>query len=266
MNNDTSAWVQDNTNNTNNTNNVSDTHNTQNPEIKNQNFIYERRASLMTQTEMRYYTAIRSVLSENYILQPQINLASVIIRTDNAHFANELFRNADFGVFDKQYKPILLIEINDNSHNQKNRQARDIKVKNICQEAGIPLVTFWTNKGINPEYMQIRINAAIEESKNPVRVKHSAEKAQTKKGCYVATCVYGSYDCPSVWVLRRFRDEYLKKSLFGRAFIRFYYAVSPTAVRLFGEKKWFRNFFRKRLDKLVVSLKLKGVEDTNYYD
>ena len=24
--------------------------------------------------------------------------------------------------------------------------------------------------------------------------------------CYVATAVYGSYDCPEVWTLRRFRD------------------------------------------------------------
>ena len=25
-------------------------------------------------------------------------------------------------------------------------------------------------------------------------------------GCYVATCIYGSYDCPQVWTLRRYRD------------------------------------------------------------
>ena len=30
-----------------------------------------------------------------------------------------------------------------------------------------------------------------------------------KAGCYVATSVYGSYDCPEVWTLRRFRDEVL---------------------------------------------------------
>ena len=35
-------------------------------------------------------------------------------------------------------------------------------------------------------------------------------------GCYIATSVYGSYDCPEVWTLRRFRDEYLKGSVFGR--------------------------------------------------
>ena len=55
-----------------------------------------------------------------------------------------------------------------------------------------------------------------------------------KSGCYVATCVYGSYDCPAVWVLRRFRDDYLEKSLMGRCFISLYYAVSPSLVNVLG--------------------------------
>ena len=37
------------------------------------------------------------------------------------------------------------------------------------------------------------------------------------EGCYIATCVYGSYDCPQVWVLRRFCDETLKQHALGRA-------------------------------------------------
>lgn len=60
--------------------------------------------------------------------------------------------------------------------------------------------------------------------------------------CYVATCVYGSYDCPQVWVLRRFRDERLAESIWGRAFIRTYYAISPTIVKWFGSTKWFKRF------------------------
>ncbi len=31
-------------------------------------------------------------------------------------------------------------------------------------------------------------------------------------GCYIATAVYGSYDCPEVWVLRRYRDYKLSKT------------------------------------------------------
>lgn len=86
------------------------------------------------------------------------------------------------------------------------------------------------------------------------------------QGCYVATCVYGSYDCPQVWTLRRFRDNTLAKTFCGRAFIRTYYAISPTLVKQFGETTWFKGFWRGVLDKMVSKLNSDGVEDTPYMD
>jgi hypothetical protein len=85
-------------------------------------------------------------------------------------------------------------------------------------------------------------------------------------GCYIATAVYGSYNCPQVWTLRRFRDNTLDATWYGRVFIKTYYAISPTLVRWFGETSWFKEFWRKPLDKLVASLRNKGVEDTPYID
>ena len=85
-------------------------------------------------------------------------------------------------------------------------------------------------------------------------------------GCYIATCVYGSYDCPEVWTLRRFRDNTLAENVFGRAFIKIYYAVSPKLVKWFGDTSWFKKLWKKRLDKMVSSLKNKGFEDTPYKD
>ena len=86
------------------------------------------------------------------------------------------------------------------------------------------------------------------------------------QGCYVATCVYGSYDCPQVWTLRRFRDNTLAKSTFGRAFIRFYYAASPTIVKWFGQTSWFKRMWQGVLDRLVHKLNGQGVADTPYQD
>lgn len=85
-------------------------------------------------------------------------------------------------------------------------------------------------------------------------------------GCYIATAVYGSYDCPEVWILRRFRDYSLAKSIRGRLFIRLYYTVSPMLVNLFGSTVWFQRFWKSRLDKIVRRLKKKGYEDTPYCD
>lgn len=86
------------------------------------------------------------------------------------------------------------------------------------------------------------------------------------QGCYVATCVYGSYDCPEVWTLRRFRDFTLSKSFFCRAFIKCYYAISPKIVKRFGNNKSFRKFWLSRLNKLVLKLQSKGYENSPYED
>lgn len=85
-------------------------------------------------------------------------------------------------------------------------------------------------------------------------------------GCYVATAVYGSYDCPQVWTLRRYRDYTLSKTWYGRAFIRTYYAISPTVVKWFGHTEWFKNMWKGKLDRMVANLNAEGVEDTPYED
>lgn len=86
------------------------------------------------------------------------------------------------------------------------------------------------------------------------------------KGCYVATCVYGSYDCPEVWTLRRFRDNTLKQSILGKIFIKCYYAISPTIVKYFGDYKLFNSIFKPILDKFVNKLQEEGIESTIYFD
>ena len=116
-----------------------------------------------------------------------------------------------------------------------------------------------------------RIAAAanyIRESEPDYKTKREQNIAAfgEKKGCYVATCVYGSYDCPEVWTLRRYRDDTLGASRRGRAFIRFYYAVSPTLVKWFGKTKWFKKLWRGKLDKMVKKLQSQGVASTPYCD
>lgn len=73
-----------------------------------------------------------------------------------------------------------------------------------------------------------------------------------KEGCYIATAVYGSYDCEEVLILRRFRDGTLSRSLLGRLFIKIYYFISPKLVKCFGSNVLFKKIFKMILDKLVA--------------
>ena len=121
--------------------------------------------------------------------------------------------------------------------------------------------------GIDVSGIQKLIDERGEQIKkyDPSYVTPSIHK-EPSSGCYVATAVYGSYNCPEVWTLRRFRDNTLDATWYGRAFIKTYYAISPTLVRWFGETAWFKKLWRRPLDKMVASLQEKGVESTPYQD
>jgi hypothetical protein len=93
--------------------------------------------------------------------------------------------------------------------------------------------------------------------------KHFEQKTSA---CYVATAVYGSYDCAQVWVLRRYRDYILKKSCWGRLFICVYYKISPGLIKHFGHIQFFQRCSRKALDNMVHKLNQKGVADSRYSD
>ena len=101
------------------------------------------------------------------------------------------------------------------------------------------------------------------------RMGYSPEKARRMAksgGCYIATSVYGAYDCPAVWTLRRFRDSKLATNFFGSLFIRLYYSISPVLVKMFGDRTWFQCFWKKRLDKFVAYLNDAGISDRPYDD
>ena len=107
----------------------------------------------------------------------------------------------------------------------------------------------------------------LEQRRERIKQARAADNSFGQSGgCYIATCVYGSYDCPEVWALRRFRDYNLAGSWYGRLFVRFYYALSPTLVRLFGGKDWFRAMWKPFLDELVCKLKNKGYSSNPYKD
>lgn len=114
--------------------------------------------------------------------------------------------------------------------------------------------------------------ADLAEAKNAVE-KYAQEweinihkNKGTSGGCYVATCVYGSYDCPEVWTLRRYRDCTLAQTWYGRTFIKIYYAISPTIVKWFGNTTWFKKMWQGKLDRMIVNLQKKGFESTPYID
>ena len=112
----------------------------------------------------------------------------------------------------------------------------------------------------------LEIDPSNERAKRYLYGNNYSNNSQTSDGCYIATAVYGSYDCPQVWTLRRYRDYTLAESVMGRMFIKAYYTISPVLVEHFGKTEWFVNFCKPKLDRFVQKLNSEGVPDTRYFD
>lgn len=87
--------------------------------------------------------------------------------------------------------------------------------------------------------------------------QQTSSQPTKKEGCYIATAVYGSYDAPQVMTLRRYRDETLRNTAFGRWFIRTYYRLSPPVAEKLKNAKHINRFVRSILDKWVEKINRK---------
>lgn len=117
----------------------------------------------------------------------------------------------------------------------------------------------------SPDPDSIRIIQGSRTS-SPRNTPTAASNSSRRGGCYIATAIYGSYSCPQVCILRRYRDYTLASKWYGRLFIRVYYATSPTLVRWFSKTDWFKCMWQGCLDRIVHHLQEKGVADTPYKD
>ena len=92
--------------------------------------IYEyRKRKFLTISEIDFYNTLTE-LNNEYIVVPQVNLGTIVEKVDSK-YRSELFKNIDFGVFTPEFELLLLIELNDKTHRQKNRIERDKKLKEI---------------------------------------------------------------------------------------------------------------------------------------
>ena len=112
-----------------------------------------------------------------------------------------------------------------------------------------------------PKEISDKYSAEIQESVTFVKSVTSGSHDKTvnkKKGCYIATAVYGSYVCEEVFTLRGFRDDHLSKYVWGRWAIRIYYAVSPCLAKRIKPKSRFGKLTRSVLNKIVDKIHMEA--------
>jgi hypothetical protein len=131
----------------------------------------------------------------------------------------------------------------------------DDGVFKASEEFRVVLVNATGGTTIDPRYASIRVSVVDNES---LWDSNTPSVGVGGAGCFIATAAYGSYLDPHVATLRAFRDRYLLGNAPGRAFVAWYYRVSPPAAAIIRRHALLRASVRAVLTPLVFAVAYPG--------
>ncbi len=126
---------------------------------------YYELQSLLTPPELKLFHIISSSINtKHYYVIPQTSLLSLMkikFENDKEAWAKISNRRLDFLITDKNFKPILAIELDDKSHDLPHRQKRDIEVEEVLSGIGLKLVRFKLSTLEHPKLIHKTIKKAL---------------------------------------------------------------------------------------------------------
>lgn len=134
-------------------------------EIRNEILPYKLRNTLLSAAEFSFYKVLENALQKKAEIQCKVRLADIFYTpygTNVSHFNRITGKHVDFLLCDIQtMKPILGIELDDASHSQPDRKARDIFVDEVFKVAQLPLLHIQAKRTYSPEELLAQIKQFI---------------------------------------------------------------------------------------------------------
>lgn len=133
--------------------------------FKNNTYYYTAKNSLMSKTESDFFIRLERVVNERYYVFPQVHLSAILdhrVKGQEWRYAFKHIngKSVDYVLCSRStLKPAYAIELDDYTHNQKDRQKRDAEVERIFEAANFPLVRFGNMDVSNNEITQALMNA-----------------------------------------------------------------------------------------------------------
>lgn len=118
------------------------------------------------------------------------------------------------------------------------------------QLAARQLATFIKFTPIFPDIIK-RAESFARQAKNPAVIRSFLRQASAERPrCFIATAAFENPHAPEVQYLRQFRDTQLKKTIWGRKFVKIYYRLSPRVAEFLDRHSFLKlptRFFIRRL-------------------
>jgi len=122
------------------------------------------RRKFLRYDENELYKTLVNITNNNYIVIPQVHLCDIAdvkvgyLDHDNLYY--ELKRIIyDYAIFDKEFNPLVLIELNGKSHFfQDNRINRDAIAENNAKNLDLPLIIIKKEDRLNEKLIREKIS------------------------------------------------------------------------------------------------------------
>ena len=138
-------------------------------EIKKSTYRYFAKSTIMTEHENKFFQQLNEILGNKWFIIPQVHLSALLnhkVKGQNwkAAFRHINGKSVDFVLLSKEtMKPICAIELDDSTHNYKNRVERDAEVERIFTEAKLPLARFKNPEKLSRQDIVNTIATAIKK-------------------------------------------------------------------------------------------------------
>ncbi len=111
-----------------------------------------KKARLFTDTEHAFFEVLRECVDGDMLLLCKVRLADVIRPTTNEiiYLNHVCQKHVDFVISDTTGDPLLVIELDDYSHNRPDRIKRDEFVDNALDAAGVEILHVPVSDSYNP--------------------------------------------------------------------------------------------------------------------
>lgn len=133
-----------------------------------ESYPYQPQKSILTDAELSFYHVLITALNGKLTTCVQVSLASLMYPKSGNYKRNNAYRNkidrkrVDFVLCNPQtLKPVLVIELDDQSHQQARRQTRDNFVEKALEAAKIPIMRVKAQSMYPPRELLLEIKEKL---------------------------------------------------------------------------------------------------------
>jgi len=142
---------------------------------------FKLRDDFLSPAELSFYRVLRSAVGDRALVFTKVNLADLFFVAAGDHRKNRALANrvdrkhVDFLVCDlKTVRPIVALELDDQSHERADRKTRDELVAGVFAAAGLPLLRV----PVKPGYALLEIQSLLSRHLQPVAAPFTPPHAQ----------------------------------------------------------------------------------------